>query len=55
MNDAVIVLNAGSSSLKFSIYRVVGAELTVDENAVGGLEPGDIPGLRRGRVFEFHR
>jgi acetate kinase len=30
MNDAVIVLNAGSSSLKFSIYRVVGAELTVE-------------------------
>ncbi len=27
MNEAVIVLNAGSSSLKFSIYEVVGSEL----------------------------
>lgn len=29
MNDAIIVLNAGSSSLKFSVYRVAGAELTL--------------------------
>jgi acetate kinase len=30
MNDAVIVLNAGSSSLKFCIYRVAGDEFTLE-------------------------
>src|SRR5690349_21549642 len=29
MNDAIIVLNAGSSSLKFSLYQISGDELTV--------------------------
>ena len=30
MTDAVIVLNAGSSSLKFSIHRVLGAQMSLE-------------------------
>jgi acetate kinase len=55
MNDAVIVLNAGSSSLKFSIYRVVGAELTVEARGqiegLGGATPHFIAKDQNGVVL----
>lgn len=31
MNDAIVVINAGSSSLKFSLYAMNGAELTLEQ------------------------
>ena len=54
MSQAIIILNAGSSSLKFSVYRVVGAEPVLDvRGQVEGLAtaPHFVAKDRHGRVL----
>lgn len=58
MSEKLIVINAGSSSLKFNVYQIPDAE-TVDVNDLSYLYGGQVSGIDRvfsgGAVSRFSR
>ena len=58
MNKTVLVLNAGSSSVKFTVYTSDGVQLTMRFNRqIEGLgsQPHSLPKDAQGQVVEEHR
>jgi acetate kinase len=58
MNKTVLVLNAGSSSVKFTVYTSDGAQLTMRYNGqIEGLgsQPHSLAKDAQGQVVEEHR